>query len=469
MRVDTFLSTLMVVALGASLASGQIFTTGDRGNVEVIPGTEDITVGPGMVIEGVHLDYADLGGLDLTGSRIDTACMARGNLAGTLLVEANVTIGIADILTMPNADFSDGSFSAWIMSGDLRRANFSGAELDLQLDNTNASGAIFEGVDFRNSSFFNVNFTDANLRDTNWVGSWLWSGRFENADFTGAVIHGSGWSRSDEQRGVFRVTNEQLVSTASYQGKNLSDVKLSIDSFNTVVDFTDFDLRDAWVYAFRANYKGADLRDATISFPGRSDFSDAIINGTDLGYTMTKEQVYSTASYKDKNLRRADFCFRIPDESPGFPDAVDFSGANFRDQDLRGACFSRIDLTGADFTGAIYDQHTRFSGGVPTGAIFRRSSAGDVNLDGNVDFQDFLTVSKNYGERCNGKQHCLAVGDLNSNNRVDFPDFLILSEAYRATSAVAVPEPADNDCEVILLLVGVLASRRRILNARRLC
>ncbi len=52
--------------------------------------------------------------------------------------------------------------------------------------------------------------------------------------------------------------------------------------------------------------------------------------------------------------------------------------------------------------------------------------AGDVNLDGLVDFDDFLVLSANFGKT----GQSWATGDLNGNDTVDFTDFLLLSANF---------------------------------------
>ena len=50
---------------------------------------------------------------------------------------------------------------------------------------------------------------------------------------------------------------------------------------------------------------------------------------------------------------------------------------------------------------------------------------GDVNLDGKVDFPDFLVLSANFGQAGGW-----ADGDFDGNGIVDFPDFLLLSANF---------------------------------------
>lgn len=67
-----------------------------------------------------------------------------------------------------------------------------------------------------------------------------------------------------------------------------------------------------------------------------------------------------------------------------------------------------------------------------------RTLLGDADLDGSVQFSDFLALSRGFGA-----EGGWADGDFDGNGQVQFPDFLILTNNFGATSAAAVPEPAS--------------------------
>ena len=72
---------------------------------------------------------------------------------------------------------------------------------------------------------------------------------------------------------------------------------------------------------------------------------------------------------------------------------------------------------------------------------------GDVDLDGEVQFADFLVLAENFGE-AGGWSH----GNFDGVGTVDFPDFLLLAENFGLSNepaAKSVPEPAS-----LLLLVA---------------
>lgn len=82
--------------------------------------------------------------------------------------------------------------------------------------------------------------------------------------------------------------------------------------------------------------------------------------------------------------------------------------------------------------------------------------AGDANLDGTVDFQDFLALAEGFG---NGRDW--SDGNFNGDREVDFTDFLALTESFGAaltgSNAATVPEPSA----ALVLIFGVLGLYRR--------
>ncbi len=78
---------------------------------------------------------------------------------------------------------------------------------------------------------------------------------------------------------------------------------------------------------------------------------------------------------------------------------------------------------------------------------------GDANLDGFVDFEDFLALSASF-DQGNG----WAGGNFDGDGRTDFDDFLILSENFGATREISsvhvVPEPTGLWFAILLTLFG---------------
>lgn len=79
---------------------------------------------------------------------------------------------------------------------------------------------------------------------------------------------------------------------------------------------------------------------------------------------------------------------------------------------------------------------------------------GDANLDGAVQFEDFLIVSDSFGQPGNW-----ARGDFNHDGTVGFPDFLVLSTNFGQAfpqRVEPVPEPTSGLWSLILLSAAVI-------------
>ena len=82
---------------------------------------------------------------------------------------------------------------------------------------------------------------------------------------------------------------------------------------------------------------------------------------------------------------------------------------------------------------------------------------GDFDLNGSVEFQDFLILSSNFGNL--EQAGVYTNGDSDLNGAIEFQDFLNLAANFGTTSqATTVPEP--DAC--VLLLASLLARHRRV-------
>ena len=198
-------------------------------------------------------------------------------------------------------------------STTLRNSNFT----DANLSNVIFYGCSLGNVNFTNANLLNVNFSSVDLTNLNISYMWskpgmeygyTYSGKAVNeikesdistTNFTDANIEGTSFIGTNYFRGC-NITKEQLYSTASYKNKNLRGIKLGyfpIPSHITTgksywpdlhgYDFTEQDLTNA-IFLF---CDGIDM----------ANFTDAIVRGARLT-GITSEQLYSTASYKNKDL-----------------------------------------------------------------------------------------------------------------------------------------------------------------------
>ncbi|MEX2139819.1 MAG: pentapeptide repeat-containing protein [Pirellulales bacterium] len=369
---------------------------------ELIPGTEAITVGPGMIVDGLELHFADLAGATLTGasflgtdltdalldgSRLTNAGFSNAEVTGASFL-ATTPLGFTkeqlyetssyQAMSLPRIILAENNLSGWDFHGqrleeadlrdsDLTLVNFANADLRLaSLDVSTLAQANFSNADLRQASL-----TDAVLTDANFAGAIVTETIFASADLTKEQLYATasyqqkdlqgivlfqndltGWNLSAQNLtgadlgattlaganlsgavivdallgSVNGLAKEQFYTTASYQQHNLRDIDLSGNDF-TGWDFSGQDLS-------RVGFEGATLRDANLA--------GAIIQGARFDSTVmrgfTKEQLYSIASYQQKNLQR----IRLRNNN--------LDGWNFSGQDLRGANFSSTSLVGTDFS-----------------------------------------------------------------------------------------------------------------------
>ena len=176
-----------------------------------------------------------------------------------------------------------------------------------------------------------ADFTGAMLKDASISGVSAQNVNFTDADLTGADFFDSS-SPSD-------------FTGANFTRANLSSADLRYVTLTNAA-FTN------------ANLSSADLYAATLT---NADFTDALIVGANFEHsTLTLSQLYSTASYKEKNLSGVRlFDFDLRDECfsgfnlnyVSFAEAT-LAGADFTDSDLTGAYLGNAILTRADFRGA---------------------------------------------------------------------------------------------------------------------
>ena len=89
----------------------------------------------------------------------------------------------------------------------------------------------------------------------------------------------------------------------------------------------------------------------------------------------------------------------------------------------------------------------------------RTGSEGDLNVDGTVDFADFLILAQDFGNLVDSHLD----GDLDCGGTVNFADFLTLAANFEGSAvASAVPEPANRAyCLSILFAVLGMGYRHR--------
>ena len=89
------------------------------------------------------------------------------------------------------------------------------------------------------------------------------------------------------------------------------------------------------------------------------------------------------------------------------------------------------------------------------------ASLGDSDLDGDVDFVDFLSLANNFGE----SPSSWSQGDYDGNNETNFLDFLALANNFGnspvAAAAASVPEPSSSLLATLAVIPFLLTRKRR--------
>jgi DNA-directed RNA polymerase specialized sigma24 family protein len=214
---------------------------------------------------------------------------------------------------------------------------------------TSLTNADLSGANLTDAELEGATLTNADLSGTNLTDADLGHATLTNANLAGAIVTKASFANTSG------LTSQQLHSTASYQQRDLWGIVLSGHDL-TGVDFSGQNLTGAnFDMLTNADLSGTNLTDASLwgATLTNANLAGAMVTGANFGFDyatsqgFTKEQLYSTASYQQRNLRDIGL------------------GLN----DLTGWDFSALDLAGADFTASTLIS-ANFAGAVIAGANF---------------------------------------------------------------------------------------------------
>ena len=256
---------------------------------------------------------------------------------------------------------------------DLTKAYLIGADLrNSEIISNTLTSADFSDANLANALFFNSNLTSVSFARAN-----LTLARFE--DFSQDQLDGIDWSDAIIAGTLFRratsrgFTASQLYSTASYKDRNLAGVEF-YDSDFSGWDFSEQNLSSAFfssVDLTNANFSRAILFHANLgAMLNGADITDAVINGAYIGQ-ITAAQLYSTASYKARDLRGINIGVDVPG-------GWDFTGQNLAGAGIYGEALKNANMTGANIVGASFYSY----GTVPATQLYSTSSYQEHNLSG---------------------------------------------------------------------------------------
>ena len=293
-----------------------------------------------------------------------------------LSLTKKIFLGIIMMLQLHSAFADNENYDGQDVSGK----DFSGkSHKNSSWVSSTASGTIFSTSE-NATSYSNSDFTGAYLKNANFKDAIL-----SNTDFTDAIVEGANFNYSSPIISGNKLNTEQLYSTASYKNKNL-----------TGCGFANIDLT-------KCNFTGINLTNVvfTATRLAGCDFTDAIIEGASFAATTEKgfnqEQLYSTASYKNKNLRGVSFASNDLLRLNGNPSAWDFTGqdltnANFYNSLIAGANFSNVFrpviltdaiIEGADFSHLqTYEAYAGIKYGITPSQLYSTASYKNKNLTG---------------------------------------------------------------------------------------
>ncbi len=385
-------------------------------NQALIPGTALIIPGPGVQLDHRDLDFANLSNVNLTRANFNSS-----NLSNALFERSD--LGSADF---SEAQIGGANFSFTTLRGLTAAQIYSTASYrdknltSVRFPNNDLTGWNFRGVNLSGASFLETRLTGVDLTDAEIAGSssparsttltgttsrgftkeqlsstasyrrkdlsfvvlgnndlsgWNFGGfNLTRTSFSGSTLLNTNFANAIIDRGTFSrttpggFTHEQLASTANFQQSNLVAMHFSENDLTRWnfsgqnLTFTSFEQSNLTNVIF----SGANLTSTHFAHSfgiDTADFSDAIINGA--GFTLTtftKEQLYTTASYKQKDLSRINF------------GAVDFRGVDLTSQNFFNTNLSLTNLSASDLRRATEI--------VLTGAVLRNAILPDGSIPG---------------------------------------------------------------------------------------
>jgi uncharacterized protein YjbI with pentapeptide repeats len=230
------------------------------------------------------------------------------------------------------------------------------------------------GAALMNANGFASNLTNADLSQANLADADFYNATVTNADFSGAEVRGARFLAFDYGTVI---SLAQLYSTASYQTRDLTGIAIGWADLSGA-EFTGQNLTKAKLFGgiTAANFTNAEVREAR--FDG-----------------MTLTQLYSTASYKARDLTGIEL------------NISDLTGGNFVGQNLSNANLATARLTDAEFTNAhirganfsrrppencgIFGCHSPPRTGITVGQLYSTASYKAGDLSGvNFDFHNFI-------------------------------------------------------------------------------
>jgi uncharacterized protein YjbI with pentapeptide repeats len=263
---------------------------------------------------------ADLSLANLTGAYLSESDVGGADLSGAIVVEAdfaNSNLTVAQLSSTASYQIKD-LHGIGLTGINLAGANLAGQNLtSADLRSCALAGASFSGANLTRAYLSASDLTGANLAGANLTRASLASSTLADADLTGATVTETAFDNSD-------LTVDQLVSTASYQAKNLRGIGL------TGVDLTG------------CNLAGQNLSRAKLQ---RTILAGADLTGADLTQAYLSSSILTSANLSGANLYGADL-------SSSNLIGANLRGANLVSANLANAQIASDTLFGVDLSRA---------------------------------------------------------------------------------------------------------------------
>lgn len=237
-----------------------------------------------------------------------------------------ITVAFADNEVFDRQDVSGKDFS----SGSYANSSWKGCI---------ATGTIFSSYDYSSSTLSYTNYTNADFSNANLTNADFNSAILTNANFTGAILIGAHFGSWDTP------TNLSTV--------NFTNAKINGASFKDSEGLSASQVETTW------SYKNKDFTDVAVHADISSlDLTDFNITGANFNDTnLRKEQLYSTANYKNKNLSGVGFY-------TGNYSGWNFVGQNLQNTSWKLSNYDNADVSFADLRGAHCDDPDPASKGI---------------------------------------------------------------------------------------------------------
>jgi uncharacterized protein YjbI with pentapeptide repeats len=403
-------------------------------------------------LAGIGLAYNNMSDWDFSGQNLSPSSFHRAVLSGANFSQADLTRAAFTYATVAGADFTDAavqnadftlavgllatqlyattSYKARNLTGinfsgndltgwDFARQDLTGAKLGSKLTGSDFTDAVVRGASFAGASPYGLTpaqlYSTASYKAKDLTGIWLswndltgWDFAGQNlatANFGDSVLTGTNFTDAEVRGAYFGlsyynpgpgIAAAQLYSTASYKAGRLAG--------------TNFERNDLRGYSFaHQDLTGASFESATLASvndddrPGLTgdgaDFTDAVVRGANFTDTtangFTAAQLYSTTSYKAKELRGivlksnnlSGWNFAGQDLSGGSLGWSALDNVNLRHANLINTVFEEswatsIDLSGADARGDDELIMYLYSNAITTNTILPDGSIEGLNLQG---------------------------------------------------------------------------------------